>query len=100
MRLGLIATGVAAFHYVLQWTCFLVGFSLAMSDFDDGPTIQGALGRLLFAAAQILWWPLVTHALGRDMSPIQQHVVFVTNSMGWGILGAVAIQGYRARRRR
>jgi hypothetical protein len=89
-RFALIVTGVAMFHYVLQWACFLAGFSLAMSDFDNGPTMRGALGKVMVSAAELLWWPLVTHAMGRDMSPIHQHVVFAANSMCWGILGAVA----------
>src|SRR5688572_26538259 len=97
LRFALIVTGVAMFHYVLQWARFLVGFSLAMSDFDDGPTMWGALGRLMVTAAQILWWPLVTHAMGRDVSPIHQHVVFAANSICWGILGAVAKTFHDAR---
>ena len=84
----------AAVHYFLFWACFLLGFSLGMSDFDEGPTAWGTLGRLLFWFSELLSVPIASIALrssSPDIPSWQQHAIFGVNSLVWGIAAAVAL---------
>jgi hypothetical protein len=87
-------TAAAAVHYFLFWACFLLGFSLGMSDFDEGPTAWGTLGRLLFWLSQLLSVPIASialHSSSRDIPSWQQHAIFGANSFVWGIAAALAL---------
>jgi hypothetical protein len=84
----------AALHYSLFWACFLVGFGLGMSDFDEGPTAWGALGDVIFSASQLLAVPIGTiafHSPWRDTPPWQQHALLAANSLVWGTAAALIL---------
>jgi hypothetical protein len=73
-------------HYALFLTMFLLGAGLAFSDFDDGPTTAGHLGRAFFSVAHILAFPLGSLILdgALHVSPAAQHAVLFLNSVLWG----------------
>jgi hypothetical protein len=98
----LLVVALATLHYVASWGLFLLGFSLGMSDFDEGPSIWGAIGRALFIASQALWWPTaqLTMAHAREMSSSQSHALIAANSGAWGCVLALCVRMYRRRRAR
>lgn len=90
---------VAALHYVAFWAFFLFGMSLGMSDFDEGPTFSGLIGRLLLLVSYVLGIPLGSVLLhfSRGTSPAQQHAILALNSLLWGGVAALALLRVRHR---
>jgi hypothetical protein len=83
-------------HYTLFLFTFLLGAGPAFSDFDEGPTAAGHLGRALFAGARVLAFPLGTLIFDGvvHLAPAAQHAVLFLNSVLWG--GVLTLVLWRA----
>ena len=95
LRQPVVGGIVAAFlHYIAFWGSFLFGASLGMSDFDEGPTFTGFIGRLLFLVSYVLGIPLgslLMHMLGPTAAAQQQHMLLALNSVLWGSVVALVL---------
>jgi hypothetical protein len=85
---------VAVTHYFIFWGSFLVGFGLAMREFDEGPTAWGPLERLLSSVSDLLALPIGA-ILFRSPAPNLpgwlQHAILAGNSVVWGATAALVL---------
>jgi hypothetical protein len=85
---------VAVVHYCAFWACFLVGFTLAMHEFENGPTAWGSLERAFAASSELLAAPIgsiLFRSPSRGLSSLQQHALLAGNSLVWGVAAALAL---------
>ncbi len=86
--------GIAAVHFVVSFTLFMLAFSDSMARFDTGEP-RNMIGSVIYYTSEFLAFPIVklVERTGFPLhSTIVQYLPFLANSLLWGLFIVFVVQ--------